>query len=143
MSKGSLRCDRAGGSAFASRTCLSDGPLYSRQAGLVCRSCRKHKNKKMLNAARMCAQALTGHARPHVLQKKQQALLQVGAGALQMVLVFLWPPSMFFKPVIVKDVLAHLMTRSWTKMSSASRLAVMAFGLLVPAVVSTAVVRAF
>lgn len=60
-----------------------------------------------------------------------------------MVLTYVWPPSVLFKPSIMKEVLKHLMARTWTGMSGPSRLLTMAAGLLIPAMLSTAVLKMF
>lgn len=61
----------------------------------------------------------------------------------QMVAVFLQPPDQLFKPAILREVLPYLMSAKWKSMSDVSRLFLMAIGVILPLMISAAVIKAF
>ena len=53
------------------------------------------------------------------------------------------PPEQLFKPAILREVLPHLMTMKWKSMSDESCLFLMAIGVVLPLMISAAVIKAF
>ncbi len=68
-------------------------------------------------------------------------MLTAHGGVVQTVASFLTPPSHFFKPVVVRQVLAHLLAQKWAAASSAVRCLLMATSLLMAAVVFSPFLR--
>lgn len=68
---------------------------------------------------------------------------KVIATTWMMVAVFLQPPDQLFKPAILREVLPYLMSAKWKSMSDVSRLFLMAIGVILPLMISAAVIKAF